>query len=185
MEDSELLNLLTAHDKDALTHLTAQYGDSGKKIAANILGNAQDAEEVWNDALMELWNTIPPQRPQSLFAYLAVLIRNMAYDKCRAKTRKKRFGEQVRLALDELSECIPSNFDVEAQSDAKLIQRAVNDFLAVQPKAVRILFIQRYWAMMSAADIARKYGMNENTVRSTLRRTCERLRTYLEKEGYL
>lgn len=185
MEDSELLALLTARDEDALSQITAQYGTVGKKIAANILGNAQDAEEVWNDALMELWNTVPPQRPRSLFAYLAVLIRNMAYDKCRAKTSKKRFGEQIRLALDELSECIPSAMDVEEQTDARQIQAAVNDFLAAQPKSVRILFLQRYWAMMSAADIARKYGMNENTVKSTLRRTRERLRTYLEKEGYL
>lgn len=185
MEESEILNLFAARDEDALVQLNAKYGEIGHKIAANILGNGQDAEEVWNDALMELWTTIPPQRPQSLFAYLAVLIRNLAYDKCRAKTRKKRFGEQVRIALDELAECLPSQINVEEQADARQIGQAINAFLAKQPQAVRILFVQRYWAALSVAEIAERYGLNENTVKSTMRRTREKLRTYLEKEGYL
>lgn len=185
MEDSDILQLFLLRDEDALAQTTEKYGTIGHQIAINILGNAHDADEVWDDALMKLWTTIPPKHPQSLFAYLAVMIRNTAFDRCRAEHRKKRFGEQVHLALDEFAECIPAEMNLEDAVDSKQLMNAVNHFVSKLPSAVKALFLQRYWAMMPTEEIARKYGLNENTVKSTLRRTREKLRTYLIEEGYL
>ena len=185
MEDYDIISEFEQRNEDALSHTSEKYGETARKIAENILGNTHDADEIWNDTLMNLWSTIPPNHPRSLFAYIAVIVRNSAYDKCRSGKRKKRFGEQARIALDEFSECIPSDFNVENQTESRQISAEIQNFLGKLPKTARILFLQRYWAMMTIAEIAEKYGINENTVKTTLRRTREKLRIYLEKEGYL
>ena len=45
--------------------------------------------------------------------------------------------------------------------------------------------MQRYWAMMSVREIAQRYQLRENTVKSTLKRMRDRLADYLKKEGFL
>lgn len=184
-EETQILALLIQRDENALREMTLRYGDTCHAIAASILGNQQDAEEVWNDALMKIWETIPPPQPASLFAYLAVMVRNLAYDHIRSRHRKKRFGHLARLALEELAECIPSDLNIEQQLEAKQFGIAIASFLETLPKETRTLFLQRYWVMLPVRDISKRYGIKENTVKSTLRRTRERLRCYLEKEGYL
>ncbi len=184
MEDNDIITEFEQRNEDALSHTTEKYGKTIHKIAENILGNTHDADEIRNDALMKLWSTIPPQHPRSLFAYIAVIVRNIAYDKCRADKRKKRYGEQVQIALDEFLECIPSDFDVEGHTDSRQLSSEIQAFLGTLPQSSRIIFLQRYWAMMPVADIAEKYGINVNTVKTTLRRTREKLRIHLAKEGF-
>ena len=65
-DEQQILELFTARDEAALTVLAEQYGGACRKIAAQILGSEQDAEEILNDALLRMWNTIPPHRPVSL-----------------------------------------------------------------------------------------------------------------------
>ena len=177
--------MLTERNDEALQEIIVKYSSSCVGIARNILGSREDAEEIWNDALMKTWDTIPPQKPQSLFAYLAVMVRNFAYDRYRSGKSKKRMGEQIHVTLDEFSECIPSGVDVAEETEYRLSGEAVARFLQTLPRSTRVIFMQRYWAMMPVKEIAAKYDLNENTVKSTLKRTRERLREYLEKEGYL
>ena len=47
------------------------------------------------------------------------------------------------------------------------------------------MFLRRYWSTEPMADIARRYGMREATVRTSLFRTREKLKRHLEKEGLL
>ena len=46
-----------------------------------------------------------------------------------------------------------------------------------------MIFLRRYWYVDTIAEIARQYGMTESKVKMQLRRTKEKLRIYLEKEG--
>ena len=47
------------------------------------------------------------------------------------------------------------------------------------------LFLRRYWFAEPTAEIARRYGMRENTVRTILFRSRKKLQSYLEKEELL
>ncbi|MDD5945854.1 MAG: sigma factor-like helix-turn-helix DNA-binding protein, partial [Clostridia bacterium] len=50
-------------------------------------------------------------------------------------------------------------------------------------KESRIYFVRRYWYADSIADIAKRYGVSESKVKSSLFRTRNALRVHLEKEG--
>ena len=71
MNDEKLIELFFSRSEQALTETAAEYGRYALYIADNILEVREDSEEVVNDAYASLWDTIPPQRPRSLKAYLA------------------------------------------------------------------------------------------------------------------
>ena len=185
MNDSEIIARYFQRNEAALDETAKQYGAPCRRLALRLLDNPQDAEECFNDALLRLWETIPPAEPESLFAYLSTIVRNLACDRLRAQNRKKRGSNAVQLALDELAECLPAGESTEAALDSRELGRAIEAFLDAQPRERRIIFMQRYWAMLSVREIAAMYKLNESTVKSTLKRMRDRLAEYLKQEGFL
>mgnify|MGYP002868854863 CR=1 FL=1 len=180
--DQAVLALYLARDEHAIEETAKQYGALCRSIALRILGNAQDAEECVNDTLLRAWESIPPE-PEHLPAYLAALTRNLALNRLAERNALRRGGGQVPAALHELSELLPSADDVEHQADMHALTQAIAQFLRGEPVKNRRVFLRRYFSMMSVQEVAASLGMNENTVKSILKRTREKLRDFLEKEG--
>ena len=74
MEDAQIIELFFARSEDAISELDKKYGKLCHKLADNILASAQDAEECVNDAYLSTWNAIPPQRPESLPAFVGTAL---------------------------------------------------------------------------------------------------------------
>lgn len=53
-----------------------KYGSKLKALAANILQSREDGLECVNDTYMKAWNSIPPARPEHLFAFLETVDKN-------------------------------------------------------------------------------------------------------------
>ena len=49
---------------------------------------------------------------------------------------------------------------------------------------IRQVFLCRYWYLDSIADISRRFALSQSKVKTTLFRSRNQLRAYLEKEGY-
>ena len=81
MEDSKIIELFFMRNEDDIRHTHDAYGRRLFILADNIVRNDQDAEESVNDTYMKAWDTIPPQKPNRFFAYLARICRNLALDK--------------------------------------------------------------------------------------------------------
>lgn len=54
MRDSQILRLLLARDESALRALTDTYGAACRRTAQRILGNAEDAAEVYGTRIIIL-----------------------------------------------------------------------------------------------------------------------------------
>lgn len=107
MEDAKIIELFFARSEEAIRQTEASYGKRLFHLADNIAKNEQDAQECVNDTYLRTWDTIPPQRPNSLFAYLARLCRNLALDKLDWNHAAKRHAEIVRLT-EEMETCSPT-----------------------------------------------------------------------------
>ena len=70
MEDKEILDLYWARSEQAILETGRKYGVPVNRVAWNILGDRQEAEECMNDTWLAAWNSIPPQRPDPLLTYL-------------------------------------------------------------------------------------------------------------------
>ena len=184
MDDSKIIALLFARSEQAIDALADKYGKLCYKIADNVLGNSQDAEECVNDTYLAAWNTIPPQKPNPLRTYLCKLTRNISVTRYHSNTAQKR-NSHYDLALDELESCLCSNNTTESQVLAKELSHLLDRFLSDLDCHSRVMFIRRYWYAESVNQIAKDFAMRPNSVSVQLSRIRGKLRKFLTKEGYL
>lgn len=182
MEDKEIIKLLWERSENALREVRAKYEKYCRCIALNILKNREDADDCVNEAYLKVWNAIPPQKPDSLCAFIGKITRNLSLDLYNKKSAQKRGNGEVQLVLDELSECIPCNNSHDIAEDI-VLRDALNGFLETLSDETRNIFMRRYWYMSTVREISADFSVSESKVKMTLLRTREKLRKYLEKEG--
>ena len=183
--EKQLLRLLNQRDEHALKALEQEYGTLCRSIAADILGSSEDAEECFNDALLRVWNTVPPVMPECLRAYLVTIVRRAALDRYRAEHAQRRGGSQVPDTINELAEILSSGETVERELDRRALRDGIMRFLQTLSPEAKTVFLQRYWMMRPVSEIAKAEGMGNSMVKMLLLRTRNRLRDYLMKEGLL
>ena len=185
MTDEQILTLFFDRDEQALQVTEAQYGAYCRCVAGQILRRREDVQECVNETWLRAWQAIPPRRPGHLKMYLASITRNLAYNMHRYDTAKRRGGEHVDVALEELAECIPAGEGPEETWIARELGESVNRFLDTLPERDRNVFLRRYFFVESNRQIARQYGMREGNVAVILSRVRKQLREHLTKEGYI
>ncbi len=184
MNDEEIIRLFQARDETAVKHTSEKYGTRIRAVAQNIVGDHSTAEQCENDTYFSAWNTIPPSEPLGYFyPFLARIARNLAINVCRSNSRLKRSAYIVELS-EEMEQCIPAPDDAQSRLDGELLGEAISGFLEKQSEEKRCIFLRRYWYMDSISVIAKRYGMGESRVKTTLYRMREKLREHLIKEGY-
>ena len=183
MTDTEIIDLFFERSEQAIRELDKKHGAAVAAVARHILGNDQDAEECVNDTWLGAWNAIPPARPSPLRTFVCRIARNLATRRYHANTAQKR-GSQYDLALDELEESLAGVGSTEESWEAKELAAAINGFMATLRYTDRVLFTRRYWYADPVRDIAALVGSTPNSVTVRLFRLREKLRHYLEKEGW-
>lgn len=182
MEDRLIVKMFLERSEQAISCLSAKYGSLCKSISYHIVGNEQDAEECVNDTYLAVWNTIPPQTPASLSAYICKIARNISLKKYRSNTAIKR-NSCYDISLEEIGECFGGGNHVEDFIEAEELTNYINQFLFEINQMDRLMFMQRYWFHLEVSEIAENMSKSPNYIRVHLHRTREKLRTYLEKEG--
>ena len=155
MDDKRIIALFLERSEQAVEAVSQKYGKLCKHLAQGIVDSEADAMECVNDAYMALWNTIPPEHPASLRAYLTKILRNIACNRS----------------------------DPDRMLDSAIIREALNQFLRSQNKKDRFLFLRRYYYLDTCREIARMTGMSESAVSTRLGRLRSELKELLSKEG--
>ena len=153
LEDSEIISLFYERSEQAIAELERKYGAAVRKTASNFLSSRQDVEECANDTYLGVWNSIPPQNPDSLIAYVCSIARKLALWKYHSNTAQKR-NSQYDLVLDELEECIPAACSVETDYEEKELSAAIVRFLDTLSYEDRFCFVRRYWYGDALSEIA-------------------------------
>ena len=185
MEDLQIVELYWNRDEDAIAQSQQKYGNYCYSIAYNILHNSEDAQESLNDTWLAAWDAIPPHRPQILSTFLGKITRRLSLNNWRSMTAEKRGGGNVPLSLDVLEECIPDHCSIDEQLEAQYLSEAIDAFLSRAKEEERKVFVCRYWYFDSVENIAKRFGYSESKVKMMLKRTRDRLKDYLIKEGLI
>lgn len=183
MDDKRIINLFFRRDEQAIAETRRKYGPYCNKIALNLLGSYEDAEECVSDALFAAWQKIPPLIPRSLRLFLGRLTRNLSVSRYRSLSAGKRRCGMDDL-LTELSDCLPDGNSLEDRVDSRALAALISRWLDGLPPRDRELFVLRYWFCDSLTDIA---VQAEETPQKLAQRTYQlrrSLKQFLEKEGY-
>lgn len=176
MDDKDIVQLFLSRDSNAINQADIKYGSALEHIACNILNSKEDAKEIHNDTLLGAWNTIPPNEPKYLFAYMAKICRNLAYNRVDWNNAAKRNANIVELT-NELEKCISGNYsgiNFEAVELGEVMER----FIVKLPERKRAIFIQRYWFSQSVKEISEKFGYSVTYVNVVLFRIRKDLKNF-------
>ncbi|MDE7299200.1 MAG: hypothetical protein K2N94_10285 [Lachnospiraceae bacterium] len=95
MEDSQIIELYWKRSEQAVSETAQKYGNYCNTIAYRILNDREDAEECVNDTWLRAWNSMPPNRPGVLSAFLARITRNLSLNRCEKQNAAKRGGGEM------------------------------------------------------------------------------------------
>lgn len=175
MEDTKIVALFWQRDERAIAEFEQAHKRLCLSVAREITGDASDAEECFSDTCLAVWNSIPPQKPESLRAYALRICRNFALNCVKRKNCQKRSA-----VLVELDECIS---DTLADREPQEIGRAMDAFMETLPKREAVIFLRRYYCSEPVKTIASAFGMKENQISKILTKLRIMLKKHLEKEG--
>lgn len=184
MNDEKIIELFNSRDERALAEVAKKYGDACHSVSSPYLLSSEDREECINDALLALWNSIPPECPRSLFGYLTGIVRNLAKSRVRAASAQKRGGE-VQTVGEEFLDMIDDGCDLADEFEARRAGDVINAFLARCKSDERNLFVMRFYMNESYPRICELTGFSEGKVKMTLSRMRRKLKEELRKEGFI
>ena len=185
MSDEEIVALYWQRDENAIRATDAKYRDYLMAIARNIVHDLRDCEECLNDTYLGAWNAIPPKRPTILQAFLATIMRRTAIDRHRANTRDKRVPTDAIDSFDELEYVIAGGEQPAKMAEAEHLASLISGYVRALSKRRKYVFMARYFAARSIAEVAKTLSCSEATVNRDIARIRDELRALLRKEGYL
>ena len=182
MEDLHIIDLYWGRNERAIQETEKKYGGYCHSIALNILMDRADAEECVNDTYYQTWNSIPPNRPGSLKAWLGKLCRNNALNIWNKYHAQKRY-RGMELLLSELEDCIPASVNIEREIEDSEISACISVWLRSLSVGDRALFIRRYWYGEAVHSLAKERNIPAKQLSQKIYRLRKSLKSALEKEG--
>ena len=159
MDDKQIIDLFFRRDEDAIKVVDEKYGSKLNALAANILQSREDGLECVNDTYMKAWNSIPPARPEYLFAFLAVSARNIAIDMIRKNNAGKRQAKVVELTK-ELEECIGDG-GLQTHLDKEDERISSESYSSQNEKRIKKIYGKRGFISMKKSETMDLYeGLN-------------------------
>ena len=159
MNDSEIITLFNNRDEAAIEAVKKQYGTYYRAVISGIL-------------------ELPPNSPENLKGYIGRTARNISVRLFRKNNAKMR-NAVMTVALDELSDVLPSGRNPLDETVRKEISQAINDYLRSKKERDRDIFICRYYYYRSSVDISQSMGLGESHVRMILSRMRKELKAFL------
>ena len=181
MEDEKIIELFLQRSESAVAEMSAKYGALLRSVAKNITGSDTDAEECLNDALMNLWQNIPPSIPECLRAYSCKVVRNLALKRLTYSLAEKR-SRSSELPLDELEAVMPDSTAGDAFDNIDF-SLFLDGFLRTLSSESRVVFLKRYFFMDTVPEIAGDLGISESKVKSILWRARKKLKNTIYAKG--
>jgi RNA polymerase sigma-70 factor (ECF subfamily) len=174
MDDSDeaLMARIARGDEPAFRALVSRHLPVMLGLARRILGNAADAEDVAQEAMLRVWTHAPRWQPLALFrTWLTRVVVNLCLD------RKRRASWVALEAAGEIVDPAPGAGE-KAERDER--DRMVAAAIAELPARQRTAIVLTYGDGMTNAQVADVIGTSVSAVETLLVRGKQNLRRALD-----
>jgi len=179
--DPELLAATAGGDGSAFGVLVRRHIRAAVLLAAQLIGDADEAEDVVQDAFAVVYREAAAFDPSRPFGpWLFGIVRRLASNR---RARAARRGRLLRLwgPRPDLDVARRADEAIVARLDAEIASRAFLELPAMQRACFELIAVRG----LSASDVAAMHGIAESTVRQHVFRARAALRAALgESERY-
>jgi len=183
LADEDLMPLIAGKDPIAFEVFYDRHGGAAYSLAYRIVGSAQAAEDVTQEALISIWRSGArfDRARGSVRAWTLGIVRNRAIDYLRRES-----GRAPKLAFDseEILERRPSEEFTDAEAlrreTAREVRGALTDLPDDQSKVIQLAFFGGF----SHSEIAEMLQEPLGTIKGRMRLGMEKIRAALA-EGVL
>jgi RNA polymerase sigma-70 factor (ECF subfamily) len=178
VSELNLINQARQGDETAWSTLVAQHQEGVFRLAYLLLGDADEAQDVAQEAFIRAFRSLhrfDPTRPMR--PWLLQITANLARNRRRAIGRYLAAWQRLIWVASEPATTEPAEQKLEPGESEALWQ-------AVQRlnRADQEIIYLRYFLELSVAETAEAAGIAPGTVKSRLSRALERLRQVVERE---
>ncbi len=176
-DDQWLVDVLRAGNTDGVEALVQRYGAWIYRVAARVLGDRRDAEEVCQDVLMTVVRKIGTFKGEAAFSsWIYRIATNAAYDRARARRAR---GADVSLAavlpvFDEMGRHIDPvadwSRDLDDTAVAGEVRAALERAIGNLPADYRVVLVLRDIEGLTTEEVAEALDLSMAAVKSRLHR---------------
>lgn len=179
-EDELLVQAIAAGRPEALSDLYDRYGGMLLGLANRVLGDPADAEEVLQEAFLQVWNQADryDARRSSVSTWLVLITRSRAIDRLRSRrvaVRTVRAAEKENRVRHTSPEGVSNVFKLERR-------RRLREELGRLPPEQREVLEMAFFGGMTQSEIAGVTGIPLGTVKTRTLLAVRKLRKALQDE---
>ena len=182
METPDVARLVAraqAGEEAAFRALVELHQDRAYGLALRIVGRAEDAEEVAQDAFLRAWRALPEFRGEAAFGtWLHRIVSRLALDRRARVATRARYEEPVESPPESPADVAGNAAGAGDAERAGRLDRLL-DLLSAQARAAVVLY---YYEDRSVAEVARALAAPEGTVKTLLSRARATLKDALARE---
>ena len=185
-EEDILIAKVQEGDSSSFEKLVIENQTKVYNLALRMVGNAEDAYDMSQEAFIKAYNSLAFFRGESRFSvWLYRLTTNVCLDFLRSQGRKQHNSLTYMNDEDDDKELeIPDDrFSPETLAEKKELREAVNRGLMNLPKEYRAILLLREIDGLSYEEIAEALSLEEGTVKSRIFRARKRLCAILTSDG--
>jgi RNA polymerase sigma-70 factor, ECF subfamily len=161
-------------DDSRLVALYDAHGPSVWRYVVHLTGNPAGADDIVQETLLRAWRSprILAQEPETARSWMFTVARNLVIDEVRSARRRHEIG------VAETPERVRDD-GTDALFESLLIEEA----LATLDLEHRSVIVHAYYGGCSIAEVARRLGIPEGTVKSRLHYGLRALRLAFQEKG--
>ena len=184
MEESQLIRRATEGDASAFNTLLGQHERRMYAVALRMCGNAEDAQDCLQEAMLRVYRAISGFKGQSSFAtWVYRITMNTCLDELRK--RKNRPGTSLDNLVD--SGWSPTDEDDTPERHALRgeVRSSLQAFIRELPEDMRAAIVLRDIEGYAYEEIAQMLDTNVGTIKSRISRGREKLREKIKLKAEL
>ena len=178
--DQEMMRQVMRGDEVAFSSFYRRFAPGFFSMIYEILRDQKEAEDVLQEAFVQMWKKASTydRNRSSLFTWGAMISRNKAIDRIRARTRRARTVEAAAVETETTAPKFAEQADelLGHGEERTRIRGALSQLPEAQRDAIDLAFFRG----LTQAEISAKIGAPLGTVKARIRRGLLALRDVLE-----
>jgi RNA polymerase sigma-70 factor, ECF subfamily len=179
--DGELLRRMAGGDESALGALYDRWSPLVHSVVARIVGDADDAEELVEEAFLQAWRQAGRYEGTrgGVSTWLVVIARSRALDRVRLAGHKRAAAAEPLENAESAGSLLPDTHTPLAAAELAETRQIVHAAMEKLPPDQRETLEMAYFKGMSQSEIAEATGQPLGTVKTRCRLGLQKLREAL------